>query len=241
MKEEKVKNVKKATNGKIHALIEERKKKAKKKKEMRRLKISDIKHSEGASVHHLLRRIQAKESQLTFFCVTVFLFIILIGFYFVFSSVREPVRYNTTKVGDFEVTFSDRGKTLGNIVDLTPVQPLSLEEGEKTKAYQIKIVNTSPEEQAFQVKLMKDVAMINEDSCSDLALSNRYIYYQIDAYTPQLLDDTKRSPILYTNTLESGEIQFLEIRLWVDENLPSEYFSYHYHGKLSVKNIETAL
>lgn len=240
MKNEKIKKVNKATNGKVRALIEERKKKAKKKLESKRLKISDIKHGDGVQVNHLLTRIKAKESQLTFIFVTIILFVILTSLYFVFSSVREPVRYSTIKIGDFEVTFNDRGKNLGNIVDLTPIHPMSLEEGEKTQSYKLKIVNTSARKQSFQLKLMKDVAMMQEDKCSDIQLPGQYIYYQIDAYYPQILDGSKRSPILYTDTLDSGEIKFIEVRIWVSEDLPEEYMNYHYHGKISVKTIETA-
>lgn len=237
MKEEKIK---KATNTKVRLLIAERKKRAKKRKEAKKLKISDIKHSEGAHVGHLLHRIKAKESQLTFICVFIVLSIILVSLYFVFSSVREPVRYNTIKVGKFEVTFDDRGENLGNIVDLTSTSPMSLEEGEKTQPYHVKIVNTSAEEQTFQIKLTKDVAMVREDKCSDIQLPMQYIRYQIDAYDPQSLDTTKRSPILYSDTLKAGEIRFLEVRLWVDESFENEYRDFHYHGKLSVKTTMTA-
>lgn len=237
MKEEKVK---KATNAKVRALIEERKKRAKKRKEAKKLKISDIKHSEGAHVGHLLHRIKAKEAQLTFVCVLIVLSIILVSLYFVFSSVREPIRYNTIKVGEFEVTFDDRGESLGNIVDLTPIRPMSLEEGEKTQSYQVKIVNTSAKAQSFQIKLMKDVAMVREDKCADIQLPMQYIRYQIDAYDPQILDTAERSPVLYSDTLNAGEIKFVEVRLWVDETVPNEYIDFHYHGKLAVKAMKTA-
>ena len=76
MKEKKIKKVKQATNVKVRALIEQRKKRAKKKQESKRLKISDIKHGEGAQVNHLLSRIKAKESQLTFIFVTILFFVI---------------------------------------------------------------------------------------------------------------------------------------------------------------------
>lgn len=239
MKEKKIKKVKQATNVKVRALIEERKKRAKKRQESKRLKISDIKHGEGAQVNHLLSRIKAKESQLTFIFVTILFFVILTSLYFVFSSVREPIRYSTIKIGNFEVTFNDREENLGNIVNLTPLIPMSVGEGEKTESYKLKIVNTSARKQSFQLKLMNDVAMIQEDGCSDIQLPGQYIYYQIDAYSPQLLDGSKRSPIFYTGTLESGEIRFIEVRIWVSENLPKEYMNYHYHGKISVKTIET--
>lgn len=239
MKAEKEKIIKKATNSKVRALFEE-KKKQKYKKVEKKLKISNIKRGEGAQVDHLLTRIKARESQLVFIFVTVVLFIILVSLYFVFSSVRESVRYNVMKVGDFEVTFNNREKNLGDIVDLTPIVPMSLEDGKKTESYKLKILNTSSTPKSFQLKLMKDVAMIQEDDCSKIQLPGQYIHYQIDTYTPQLLDANKRSPILYTDTLDGEEVKFIEVRLWVDEFLPKEYLDYHFHSKLVFKTTETA-
>ena len=239
MKAEKEKVIKKATNSKVRALFEEKKKKKHKKVE-KKLKISDIKRGDGAQVDHLLNRIKARESQLVFIFVTVVLFIILVSLYFVFSSVRESVRYNVIKVGDFEVTFNNREKNLGDIVNLTPIIPMSLEEGKKTESYKLRIVNASSTPKSFQIKLMRDVAMIREDNCDKIQLPGQYIHYQIDDYMPQVLDANKRSPILYTDTLAGEEIKFIEVRLWVDEFLPKEYLNYHFHSKLVFKTIETA-
>lgn len=240
MKEEKTKNVKKAVNGKVRALFEQRKKKSQQRKAVKKLKISDIKRGEGSEVGHLIKRIKAKEVQLTFIFVVVILLFIVISLYFVFSSVREPVRYDTFRTGSLEVTFYNRGKRLGNIVDLTPIRPMTIEEGEKTKSYKIKIVNTSAKEQIFQLKLMKDVAMVQEDDCGDIQLSSNYIYYQIDDYEAQALDDSELTPIIYTETLEGKENRVVEVRLWVSQDLPSEYIGFHYHGKLTVKTVKTA-
>ncbi len=237
MKKEKVK---KATNGKVRALIEERKKRAIERKKNKKLRVSDIKHGQGAQVNHLLNRIRAREAQLTFICVTIVLLVILIILYFVFSSVRNPVHYSTIKVGDLEVTFNDRGKNLGSIVDLTPVHPMGIEEGQNIQPYKIKIVNTSSTNETFQIKFMKDVAMVQEDHCNDIQLPEEYIRYQINTYDSQMLDANKLSPVIYTETLDGGEVKFIEVRLWVDDILPNEYIDYHYHGKLVVKTIKTA-
>lgn len=240
MKEEKTKNIKKAVNGKVRALFEERKKKLQQRKAAKRLKISDIKRGEGSQVGHLIKKIKAKEVQLTFIFVVVILLLILISLYFVFSSVRQPVRYDTFETGSLEVTFYNRGKRLGNIVDLTPIRPMAVEVGEKTKAYKIKIVNTSAKEQSFQIKLMKDVAMVQEDDCEDIQLSSGYVYYQINGYEPQALDGAERTPIIYMGTLGGKETRIVNVRLWVGQELPSEYIDFHYHGKLAVKAIKTA-
>lgn len=241
MKEEKKKNIKRANNVKVWALLEQKRKKEAKKKQDSKLKISDIKHGEGAQVNHLLNRLKAKEKQWTFLCVFAILFVILVSLYFVFSSVQNPVRYQVLKVGNFEVTFLDRGNSFGNIVNFTSLQPMSIEEGEKMQSYKVKIVNTSPKKRKFQVKLQQDKAMIEEDGCSNQQVPGEYLVYQIDAYSPQLLDASKYSPILYSDTLDGGDVRFLEIRLWVSDSLPEEYLTYHYHGKFSVKEVKTTV
>lgn len=220
---------------------EEKDKKVKKisKKKMNKLKISDIRHGEGAHVGHLLNHIKAKEVELTFLSVTICLIVILTSLYFVFSAVRKPKNYNTIQVGNFDVSYNDIGTNLGNIIDLTPVVPMSDEKGGLTKVYKVKIKNTSSNKQSFQIKLIKDVAMITQDDCSDKQVPNGYIHYQINDGDVQALDSVKRSPIVYESTFRANEEQVIEFRFWVIDTLPSEYQNFHYHAKLSVKSIET--
>lgn len=218
---------------------EEKVKKVRKKRNVKKLKISDIKHGEGAHVGHLLDHIRAKEVELTFLCVMICLVVIITGLYFTFTAVQKPKKYNTMQVGNFSVTFNEVDENLGNVIDLTPLQPLSDFDGEKTKAYQVKIENTVNKKQTFQIKLMKDVAMIQEDGCNNRQLPHQYLHYKIGNGKVQVVDGSKRSPILYTATLGAHEIRTIKVRIWVVDTLPSEYLDYHYHGKLSVKSIET--
>lgn len=220
---------------------EEKEKKTKKisKKKTKKLKISDIKHGEGAHVGHLLNRIKAREVELTFLSVTICLIIILTSLYFTFSAVRKPKDYNTIQVGNFDITYNDIGTNLGNIIDLTPIVPMSDEKGVLTKVYKVKIKNTSSRKQSFQIKLMKDVAMITQDDCSDKQVPNGYIHYQINNGAVQMLDSVKRSPIIYEDTYRGGEEDVIKFCFWITDLLPLEYQNYHYHAKLSVKSIET--
>lgn len=240
MKEKKEKRIKKAVSAKVRSLQAERERRKKQKLAKKKLKISDIKHGEGAQVSHLLNRIKAREVELTFFCVVIVLAIILISLYFVFSSVQNPTdNYSSISVGSLEISFDDRDDNLGDIVDLTPVEPLADAEGVQSRVYQLKIENTSRDVEAFQIQLMRDVAMVNQDDCSDEQIPNDYIRYQINNGVVESVDATKRSPIIYTDALEGKEKQVIQIRIWVSDTLPSEYLNFHYHGKLSVKSVET--
>lgn len=218
---------------------EEKVKKVRKKRNVKKLKLSDIKHGEGAHVGHLLNHIKAREVELTFLCVMICLVVIIIGLYFTFTAVQKPKKYNTMQVGNFSVTFNEVDENLGNVIDLTPLRPLSDFDGEKTQAYQVKIENTVNKKQTFQIKLMKDVAMIQEDGCNNKQLSHRYLHYKIGNGKVQTMDFSKRSSILYTASLSAYEKRIIKVRIWVVDTLPSEYLDYHYHGKLSVKSIET--
>lgn len=240
MKEKKEKRIKKAVSAKVRSLQAEREKRKKQKLAKKKLKISDIKHGEGAQVSHLLNRIKAREVELTFCCVVIVLAIILISLYFVFSSVQNPTdNYSSISVGSLEISFDDRDDNLGDIIDLTPVEPLTDAEGVQSRVYQLKIENTSRDVEAFQIQLMRDVAMVNQDDCSDEQIPNDYIHYQINNGVVESVDATKRSPIIYTDALEAKEKQVIQIRIWVSDTLPSEYLNFHYHGKLSVKSVET--
>ena len=172
MKVDKEKRIKKAVSAKVRGLKVEREKRKRQKLAKKKLKISDIKHGEGAQVSHLLNRIKAREVELTFCCVVVILTIILISFYFVFSSVQNPMNYSVMSVGNLKVSFDDRDDNLGDIVDLTPVEPLTDAEGVQSRVYQLKIENISRDVESFQIQLMRDVAMINQDNCGDEQVPN---------------------------------------------------------------------
>lgn len=236
--DKKVKDVKKTNDGKIvRALFEERKRRKKEREKAKKLKISDIKHGEGAHVGHLLRHLKAKEVELTFCGVVVVLTIVLVSLYFVFSSVREPVSFNTIQVGNFDVTYIDRGDLLGNIVNLTSSDIMSKKDGMKSEVYKLEVVNNDKEANGFQIKFVNDVAMIREDKCSKKQIPLAYIYYQVDGGKVRKLDDTKRSPIVYQGVLGGEEKETIKIRFWVDKKLPKEYYSYHLHRKLTFKSV----
>lgn len=240
MKEPKEKKIKKAVNAKVRSLQAEREKRKKEKLAAKKLKISDIKHGEGAQVNHMLHRVKAKEKELTFICVTLVLVIILISLYFVFSSVQEPKNFNTIEVGKFSITYEDRGSTLGNIIDLTNTSPMSDLDGMRTEPYIVEIKNTSDEEQALQIKLVKDVAMIQQDDCSEIQIPNQYIHYQINDGMIETLDLAKKSPIIYSSTIPAHEKETLHVRVWIQKTLPTEYQTFHYHTKMVVKSIKIA-
>lgn len=223
----------------MRIMKEEKVKKVRKKRNVKKLKMSDIKHGEGAHVGHLLNHIKAKEVELTFLCVMICLIVIVTGLYFTFTAIQKPKKYNTMEVGNFSVTFNEVDENLGNVIDLTPLQPMSDFEGEKTKTYQVKIKNTVNKKQTFQIKLMRDVAMVHEDGCNKKQLPYQYLHYKIGDGEVQMVDFSKRSPILYTDSLAAHEKRTIKVRIWVVDTLPKEYLNYHYHGKLSVKSVET--
>ena len=219
-------------------MVEKKNKKPKTKRVSKKLKISDIKRGEGATLTHLLHRIKSKEVELTAGCVVLCLVIILTSLYFVFSAVQKPSDYNTMKVGNFSISFNDIGDSLGNIVNLTPINPMSDLDGVKSEAYEIEIKNNSSSKQSFQIQLRKDRAMIIEDDCGDYQLDSRYLRYQINDGEIQSVDGAKKAPILFSYFLKAKEKRIVKIRIWVAQTLPTEYLQYHYHGKLMVKSLK---
>lgn len=218
---------------------EKKERKVHKKKPIKKLKISDIKRSEGAHVGHLLAKVKAKEVELTFLCVLICLIVVLVSLYLVFSAVRKPNDYDVVQVGNLSVTYNDVGTTLGNIVDLTPVEPMSDSLGKESKAYTVTIHNTSNKSQEFQVVLVRDLAMIEEDKCSDKQVPYRYFHYQIGKGQVKKFHLEDVSPILLQSVLEPNEKKTYQVRIWINNQLPLEYLDYHYHGKLTIKNIKT--
>ena len=210
-------------------------KKVKRKKLTKKLKISDIKHGEGAHVGHLLARMKAREVELTVCCVVVSLAIVIVSLYFVFSAVRDPKKYNTTTVGNFSVSFNQIGESLGNIVNLTPLTPMSDADGLNTIFYGVHIENTSDKRENFQIVLQEDYARVQEDQCDEWQLPYQYLHYQIEDSNVLTFTDTSLvSPVLLSSYLEPYEKRTYQIKVWVSDSTPLEYLNYHYHGKLVV-------
>ncbi len=210
-------------------------KKVKRRKLARKLKISDIKRGQGAHVGHLLSRIKAREVELTVCCVIVALVIIIVSLYFVFSTVRDPKKYNTTMVGNFSVSFNQVEDSLGNVVNLTPLEPMSDSEGLNTVSYGVHIENTSNQRQNFQIVLQEDYARVQEDECGEWQLPYQYLHYQVeDSNVLTFTDTTLVSPVLFSSYLEPYEKRTYQIKIWVSDTVPLEYLNYHYHGNLVV-------
>ena len=210
-------------------------KKVKRRKLARKLKISDIKRGEGAHVGHLLSRIKAREVELTVCCVIVALIIIIVSLYFIFSAVCNPKKYNTTTVGNFSVSFNQVGESLGNIVNLTPLEPMSDSDGLNTVSYGVHIENTSSKRQNFQIVLQEDYARVKEDECGEWQLPYQYLHYQVeDSNVLTFTDTTLVSPVLLSSYLEPHEKKTYQIKIWVSDTVPIEYLNYHYHGNLVV-------
>lgn len=203
-------------------------------KARKRLKISDIKRGPGADVGHMLARIKAKEAQLTFYCVTVCLLVILISAYFIFSTVRQPKKYNTLQIGNFEVTFKDMEVGLGDVVNLTDAEPISDVAAMELEPYKITVENHSSKSQSFQINLVDDEAMIETDGCLEQLFPDSYLKYQVNDKRIQEITDFDKTFTLVSDILQPKEKRTYQVRIWVRQDAFIDARQSHYHAKLVI-------
>ena len=138
-------------------------------------------------------------------------------------------------VGYFSVSFNQIGESLGNIVNLTPLTPMSDADGLNTVSYGVHIENTSNKRENFQIVLQEDYARIQEDQCGEWQLPYQYLHYQVEDSNVLTFTDTSLvSPVLFSSYLEPYEKRTYQIKIWVSDSTPLEYLNYHYHGNLVV-------
>lgn len=204
----------------------------------KKLTIDQIKRGSGAPVRSVISRMKAREVELTVVCVFLILVVILVGSYFVFSSVRKVKTYDTLKTGNLEVVFNENDKNLGDIISFTKVKPLSDKAGLKTIPYQFKIVNNGKTKSRYVVKIKKDNDMIDIDNCSDKLIDSEAIKYSIDDGKMLSLKDMKNSYQIYSEELDSKEKVEHSIRIWVSKDVLEDASNKHFHAKIVVSAVD---
>jgi len=181
----------------------------------------------------ILKKIRSKEIKLTALSIGVVLIVLISSSYAIFSSVQKAKKYNTIRVGDLQINFTDVDDGLGNVINLNGAYPESDEVGQKSTPYVFKINNTGSITASYNIKLLDDTDMIEADGCSTNQLDKSKIKYSINGETPSILSAVSDSDyIIISGSLSSGESKTYSLRVWLDESAGNEVLGRHYHGKI---------
>jgi len=167
--------------------------------------------------------------------------LILGSSYAVLTNIDKAEDYNVVKTGTLQIAYDDTSEGLGNIIRLNGAYPESDEEGQKREPYRFKITNTGSIPAEYNVKILDDSSMIEEDGCGDRLLDKSRLKYSIDGGEPVILSTMGEEYIVATNTLGAGESVVIEVRMWIDIESGNEVLGKHYHGKIVVEGVQSEM
>jgi len=159
----------------------------------------------------------------------VLVLITLIGSsYSFFFEVKTSDTDNTYVTGYLEISFES---TSGQI-NLSNTVPKTESEGEDLTPYVFKVKNTGNLNYKFDLKLLSDTAVITEDGCEDIQLSQSFIRVKLNDNASVLLSDTTNGVIAEDLIINAGSEMTFELKVWLDENTTNEAIGKHFHGKI---------
>lgn len=165
--------------------------------------------------------------------------------YSIFSSVNKSKDYNTITAGTLQITYDDTSSGLGNIIKLTDTFPIMDSVGLSSTPYKFKLTNTGSLASNFSIRIVDDTTMIEKDGCQGLQLSKGYIKYSINGASGVLLNSVEgKGYIVASGTLQPGASQIYEIRMWIPEQIGSNYvgnevLGKHFHGKVVIEGLKS--
>lgn len=206
----------------------------------RKIRVDNYEYEDNnnLSTHNNTKKISksyTRELKLTILSIFVVTLCMISGSYAMFSSVQKQESYNTITVGTLKVDFNEGDDGLGNIIKLNGAYPTSDSDGQSTSPYSFKINNTGSLDAYYSIKILDDLDMIFEDSCSNNLLDKSKIKVSINGDTPFILGTLESKEYEITNGfLKVNETRQFEIRIWIDENAGNEVLKKHYHGKIVI-------
>ncbi len=183
----------------------------------------------------LISRIFKRELTLTIISIVGVTIVLLGGSYSAFSQIVRSEDYNVLKTGDLAIEFNDKEEGLGNVINLNGAFPESDADGMNENPYIFEIKNTGTLPANYEVKIIDDADMIDNDGCIEKLLDKEYIKYSINGSEAALLSSSEEVKyVIDTGVLEVGESAKYSINMWIDKDAGNDAIGKHYHGKIVV-------
>lgn len=178
--------------------------------------------------------------------ILVAAFFLIICFFASSYSLNNPNKYtkeyNYFNTENLEFSYVDHGVGNGDVLSLVGMVPISDLDAVKEDGYRFSVTNISNTAHKYRVRLVEDIAVINEDSCSSKLLYSNYIKYQFDNDPPKSLYSIEDNGyVLYESeeTILPGNSEIHELKIWLDEATPKNLKD-HYHGKIMIEEIDNS-
>ncbi len=177
-----------------------------------------------------LKKISKKTYLIMLSVILVLVTMIGTSFGFFMKVDEKDVNYQT---GILSIELVTSGDDLGQTINLYNTVPMTDEEGKALSPYKFKVTNTGTLNYKFDLKLVLDQTVMNEDGCTNNTLDYSNVKIMVNNNEPVLLSSLTDSIILANTTLAPKESITLEVRIWLDENTTNQAIGKHFHAKLA--------
>ena len=177
-----------------------------------------------------LKKISKKTYLIMLSVILVLVTMIGTSFGFFMKVDEKDVNYQT---GILSIELVTSGDDLGQTINLYNTVPMTDEEGKALSPYKFKVTNTGTLNYKFDLKLVLDQTVMNEDGCTNNTLDYSNVKIMVNNNEPVLLSSLNDSIILANTTLAPKKSITLEVRMWLDENTTNQAIGKHFHAKLA--------
>ena len=177
-----------------------------------------------------LKKISKKTYLIMLSVILVLVTMIGTSFGFFMKVDEKDVNYQT---GILSIELVTSGDDLGQTINLYNTVPMTDEEGKALSPYKFKVTNTGTLNYKFDLKLVLDQTVMNEDGCTNNTLDYSNVKIMVNDNEPVLLSSLTDSIILANTTLAPKKSITLEVRMWLDENTTNQAIGKHFHAKLA--------
>ena len=177
-----------------------------------------------------LKKISKKTYLIMLSVILVLVTMIGTSFGFFMKVDEKDVNYQT---GILSIELVTSGDDLGQTINLYNTVPMTDEEGKALSPYKFKVTNTGTLNYKFDLKLVLDQTVMNEDGCTNNTLDYSNVKIMVNNNEPVLLSSLTDSIILANTTLAPKKSITLEVRMWLDENTTNQAIGKHFHAKLA--------
>ncbi len=155
------------------------------------------------------------------------------------NTTSPTAEYNYFGTSNLELSYVDHGMGNGDVLSLTNAKPKTDQQAMSEEGYRFSVTNISSNGYFYRIRLVEDIALINEEDCIDRQILPQYIRFQFDNFKPRSLSEIESSGYVLHESKElilPGNSEIHELKIWLDQDTPQNLKD-HYHGKIVLEEI----
>lgn len=159
------------------------------------------------------------------------------GSYAIFSDTDSGDEYNVVTAGNMILSYVDLSEE-GNTLTLNNPYPVGDDIGGNGSSYRFSVENTGDIKTNYKIVITDDTDVIESDGCSNKLVDKSLIKYKLNSGNAgdfeRLYSADDEGYVIYSGSLNKGDSEIHEIRLWLKQGSPNTVLGKHFHGKVNV-------